>query len=441
MSRIRRKLGHVILAVALVALVCGYSFARPQDAAQSQNVPDAPSATRPPAFPAPNPTVPSRPVPATDQPATTAPGSDQNAQTEPQDQSNSPAPSSQVKTVPPGGATQLPGSDREQLGETIKVSVNFVLVPVTVKRDGGGPVYGLTRNDFTVYEDGERRPIRFFTSDPFPISAAVVIDVGMPAVAFRKVNETLSALSGSFSEFDEIAVYTYGNTVKQQQDFAGAITKVTDATFRKLKDVQGRQGGVPVNQGPMASGPTVNGRPFDPGTPNPATQNTRSLSPSRVLNDAILRAAVDLSRRDRTRRKIIFVVSEGREDGSIASYSDVLKVLLSNEVAVYAVATGSAAIPGYGPLEKIRLPRQGYGNILPKYASATGGDVLTEFSKEAIEQAYGQITEQARNQYTLGYTTTASQSGSYRSIEVRVSRPNLRVFARDGYYPLPPARR
>jgi VWFA-related protein len=163
--------------------------------------------------------------------------------------------------------------------------------------------------------------------------------------------------------------------------------------------------------------------------------------PSRVLNDAILRAALDLSRRDRARRRIIFVLSDGREQGSIASYSDVLKVLLSNEVSVYAIAVDTSAIPGYNKLAKIRLPRQGYSNVLPKYSAATGGEVFAELAQAAIEKAYASVTEESRNQYTIGYNASASGSAGYRSIEVRVNRPGLKVYARDGYYPLPPSRR
>lgn len=435
MGRLRLTIAVITTVILFGTLLGAVCFAQDKvpSAPQPQNVPDAPSASKPNTFPSPGATVPSRPVPPNDQQQAPPAATDQQQETAP--------PPATVNTVPSGGATKGQSSGHDELESTIRVNVNFVLVPVTVKDESGRPIYGLTKNDFSIREDGDRKAIRFFTSDPFPISAAVVIDVGMPDVAFRKVNETLSSLSGSFSEFDELSVYTYGNTVKQQQDFAAAVSKVTDTTFRKMKDLKGQQGGVTVNQGPMAAGPSVNNRPFDPGMPNPATQNTRTMQPSQVLNDAILRAAIDLSKRPRDRRKIIFVISEGREDGSTASYSDVLKVLLSNEVQVYAVATGSAAVPGYGKLNKIRLPRQGYGNILPKYANATGGDVLTEFSKDAIERAYATITQEARNQYTIGYNSAPSQSGSYRSIEVVVAHPNVKVFARDGYYPLPPERK
>jgi hypothetical protein len=64
--------------------------------------------------------------------------------------------------------------------------------------------------------------------------------------------------------------------------------------------------------------------------------------------------------------------------------------------------------------------------------------MMAEFDRQGIELAYAQITDTARNQYTLGYTTQATKSTSFRTIDVRVLRPNLKVFAKEGYYPLPP---
>ncbi|PYX77612.1 MAG: VWA domain-containing protein, partial [Acidobacteria bacterium] len=139
-------------------------------------------------------------------------------------------------------------------------------------------------------------------------------------------------------------------------------------------------------------------------------------------------------------RKIVFVISDGREEGSEAGYSDVLKVLLTNDVSVYALAVDAAAIPGYRTLGSIHIPLFGYGNILGKYVSATGGESFAEFTRDSIESAYARVTEQARNQYTLGYTTRETAASDYRSIEVKVHRPSLEVHAKDGYYPLPPQR-
>ena len=157
-----------------------------------------------------------------------------------------------------------------------------------------------------------------------------------------------------------------------------------------------------------------------------------------VLNDAILRAALDLAKRDRTRRKVIFVISDGREYGSTAHYEDVRKLLLSQNITIYALGVDTAAIPVYDRLNRVRLPGFGYGDILPKYVSDTGGEMFAEFSRDSIEQAYAKITEVARNQYTLGYNTKVTPSSTYRAIDVHVHRPDLAVTAKGGYYPLPP---
>lgn len=183
----------------------------------------------------------------------------------------------------------------------------------------------------------------------------------------------------------------------------------------------------------MAAGPTINGEPVDPSTPHVYTPPRES----HVLNDAILTAALDLSKRDRTRRKILFVVSDGHEYGSKASYNDVLKVLLSDNIMLYAVGVDDAAIPIVKQVEKVHLPGQGYGNILQKYAAATGGELFSEFSANEIQAAYSRLGVEARNQYTLGYTAKRTPSNAYRDIEVRVHRPDLVVRAKQGYYPLP----
>jgi VWFA-related protein len=340
-----------------------------------------------------------------------------------------------VKPQSPDGLS----ADLKQFGK-ISVTVNFIQVPVTVRDNSGHMVPGLSSDDFGVYEDGVVQKLGFFTSDPFPLSAAIVIDTDLPSGTMKKINETLPALIAAFSEFDEVALYRYGHTVSQVSGFSGAAN-VSTATLTRIKR-PGREGGPPAVFGPMASGPTVNGHPVnDPNAPGGTSGGgvTAPFQESYVLNDAILRAATDLSRRDRTRRKIIFVVSDGREMGSTANYDEVKRVLLSHNIAVYALGVDTAAMPIYDKLNRVRMPGFGYGNILPRYVSDTAGQMFSEFDRQSIEQAYARITDVARNQYTLGYYTRATAASGYRRIEVRVHRPNLSVYAKDGYYPLPPA--
>ena len=344
-----------------------------------------------------------------------------------------------VETLPAGSMprNQLGSNPKEGL-YTIPVSVNFVQIPVMVKDSNGRRVDGLLPKDFTVLENGKKQTLSYFTSDPFELSVAVVLDIGMPDVALQKVNATYSSLVGAFSPYDEVALYTYSSTVSQVSDFTRRSERLT-AMLNEMKLVRGHNNGPPQLGGPMASGPTVNGAPV--GGPTIAPVNTPPRE-AHVLNDAILRAALDLGKRERTRRKVIFVISDGRDLGSRASYRDVLKVLETRDIQVKAVVVDSGALPGYRQLDHFHLRGQGYSDILPKYTSATGGgNIFPELSRNAIEEAYAQITSEARNQYTLAYTPKPTTGGAvYRSIEVFVDKKGLKIAAKDGYYPVPSAR-
>lgn len=342
----------------------------------------------------------------------------------------------ETQSSPPAQAPPPPPPPSAAQGELYKLSVvvNFVRVPVTVKDDSGHLIEGLLPKDFQLMEDGVKQDLKFFTSDPFAISAAIVFDQGMPDVAVRKLNQTFPALEGAFSMYDEVALYTYSSAVRKVKDF-GALGKGTTAALNGLKTETGRNSGPPVIGGPFGSEPSVNGRAVGGGP----TRINSVPQESHVLNDALLKAALDLSKRERGRRKILFIVSDGREKGSEAAYSDVLRFLLTNEITVYAVDVDAGSLPGIRKIEQLKLPRQGYSNILPKYANATGGEVFSEFSKEAMEEAYSRATGDARDQYTLGYYTHA-KPGVFRELEVRVARRGVKVQAKAGFYALPPPR-
>jgi VWFA-related protein len=415
---------------AVLALAAASAFCQDQklpDAPAPQNNAPAPSVTLPPPTSADdqaNPSSGGNPA----QPANTRlPGQ----APEPTNPQPPPPGSREIKTVPPGS---VPASEngRDEL-MTLTKTVSFVTVPVTVKDNEGKLVEGLLAKDFSIYEDGTVQKLTFFTSDPFPLSAALIVDQGLPDPVLRKVNQTFSALGGAFGPFDEVAVYTYGSSVSKRQDF-GNSTRM-ELALQRIRDESGNNAGASVVGGPFGSGPQTNSKPMDG-----AKQVITPTPEYHVLNDAILMAAQELARRSPTSRKIIFIVSDGQEYGSRASYSQVLKVLLTDGIAVYAIGVDTAAMPLYGKISKARIPGFGYSDILKRYTNATGGDVLNEFSKDSIESAYQRITLEARNQYTLGYNTALKPSSNYRDIEVRVKKPGLEVSAKHGYYPLPPQR-
>ena len=352
----------------------------------------------------------------------------------PEDENSAAPPMPPVKTVPPGTPSNQPPKAQQDIYTYVSRS-NFVQVPVSVRSTDGRPVDGLLSTDFTVMDNGVKQKLSFFSSDPFALSVAIVLDLGMSDAAVQKVNDTFPALVGAFAPYDEVALYTYSSTVSEVSDFSEVTPKLT-ALLNQMKSERGHNTGAPVMGGPLGSeGPVVNGIPLG----SPTAPVYTPPKEAHVLNDAILRAALDLSKRGRERRKIIFVISDGRESGSTASYKDVLKLLLSREIEVKAIALEGAALPVYRKIEQFHIPDQGRDNLLPKYTSATGGgSPYSELTRNAVEDAYAQVMSAARNQYTLGYYPTkpvAPTKAAFHDIEVLVNRPGLKIYAKQGYYP------
>ncbi len=430
----------------IAALIVGLMMLAGAAAAQQkpEDIPDAPSATRP--IPPPEPPSPrpganeDTPPPETGEGVTT--GSKELPHSTPDivyDKSATPPAMPPIKTVPAGSVPKYAETGTDLY--TITKQVNLVMVPVTVKDGDGRLVGGLRPRDFSVLENGQLQKLTFFTSDPFALSAAVIFDTGMSDVGLHKVQETLSALQGAFSQFDEVGIYTYSSTAGRVADYS-AVGKQLTVALNEVKSYSGANNGPPVTDGPLGPhGPIINGRPID----SPTTPISTPPKVARVMNDAILMAARDLSKRERSRRKIIFIISDGREQGSTASYKDTLKVLLTQNITVYAIGMEGAAIPIYDRLQRIHLPKtraaMGYSDILPKYVNATGGGpVYNELSQANIEKAYASAIGEARNQYTLGYSPKSS-IGGYRDIDVQVhGHPGVKVYAKAGYYPLPTPR-
>ena len=352
------------------------------------------------------------------------------------------APSTQgkdtVQTAPP----EMPaaGEGVEQTTTLIRMHVNFVEVPVTVKDSNGKLVAGLTFRDFRVFENNTREPIAFFTTDSFPLSIAFVIDQSLTTDVMAKVNNSLGAIQGALTPYDEVAVFSYNNGAQERTGFTGAQSTRLPAVLALTKET-GSEMLVPVSDGPLAGcAIRQNGGCVDPNLQpgRSAGGNTFMTIPKEIhtLNDAVLAAAKELSTRPKGRRRIIYVISDGKEYGSKATYKEVLRYLETNKVAVYGTLVGDSARWGEGYVSRIHLPFTMYDNILYKYIAATGGTPDSERILNGIEKSYAKIAEEARNQYTLGYYShEPTIDGKFRKIEVRLDRPGMDIISKTGYYP------
>jgi Ca-activated chloride channel family protein len=309
----------------------------------------------------------------------------------------------------------------------IRTRVDLVVVPVSVKASGDKLITGLQKEDFMVLEDNQRQTITNFTTDPVPLSAAVVVDTGLSADALIKVQQTFPALAGAFSQFDEVAVYRFSKDVVKIIDF----TKDLDAVETAMKTLREIKPDTPISVlrgGPFSTaGPVINGAPVVPpgqvGTPI-----TQQQAKAKVLNDALFAAATDLAKRERDRRKMAIVVSAGTSEHSDHSFEETVNSLLDSDVQVYAIT-----------LDQTILTRK--FTALNDYASTTGGDSFyVGSSVQSIETGYARATEQARNQYVLGYVSDNKITGTqpvFRTIQVKLAGADYDTVHRKGYYQYP----
>jgi VWFA-related protein len=341
-------------------------------------------------------------------------------------------PTSDEQTTPPQEGAKAVAS--------IVVQVNEVVVPVTVKDAKGNLVAGLTWRDFKVYENNRNENIAVFSVDPAPLSIAFVIDQTLPSNVMSQVNTSMGAIQGALTPYDEAAVFTYTNGPREWTSFTGAQSTRLPMVL-SMAQASGSDPMIPDNSGPL-QGCSIreNGMCVDPNLqPGHSTGNDSFITiPKEIhtLNDAILAAAKELSTRPKDRRRVIYVVSDGREYGSKATFNDVKRYLQHNNIAVFATLVGDSARFGQEWIDRFHLPFTMYDNILFKYTAATGGDLFAEGNINAMEKSYAKIAEEARTQYTVVYLSHESiYDDRYRTINVIVDRPNMVVTAKPGYYP------
>lgn len=434
------KLGLTVSALATV-LSSGLIFSTAVSA--QQGVPDAPA----PQNPTPLTNVTNGPITpglgAGPESSAAAPGAAPNSSSAQQPTPGTQPPPSQAKDQIQSAPPELPeaGEGVEKVAAAFRINVTYVEVPVTVKDTKGNLVAGLTWRDFRVYENGAYEPLKIFTTDATPLSMAFVIDQGLSAEVMGRVNESLGAIQGALTPYDEIAIFSYNHGSQERTGFTGAQSARVPAVLALTK-ATGSEEMIPFNSGPFAGcNVHVNGNCADPNLQEGRSAGSASGAitiPKEIhtLNDAILAAAKELSTRPKGRRRIIYVISDGKEAGSKANYRDVLRYLQTNNIAVWGTLVGDSARWGEGYLSRFHLPFTMYDNILTKYIYATGGEPDSERNLMGIEKSYAKIAEEARNQYTLVYATHESvYDDKYRKIDVRVERPGLEVNAKAGYYP------
>jgi VWFA-related protein len=330
---------------------------------------------------------------------------------------------SQSQSQPPPPAAPQPHLPQNQNPPRIFVPTYTVIVPVTVKDKSGQLVGDLEKSDFRIFADSVEQKIQNFSSDPVPLSAVVLIDDNLPQNAAEQVQKSLAAISAGFGPSDEAALVTYQLFPETVSDFSSN----NDLLYTKLKRLDLGSHSNSVNAGPTNAGPMINGQPVPNGMGVPLHGSKRPKNDS-ALNDALYSAADMLKGRGRDRRKIVFLITDGSNTHNTHPFDETLHSLLAADVSVYSISVTRSL-----PIGK-SLVERGASDV-DRYATVTGGDTFYAAKQPDLERLYSDVTEQARNQYTLTFSPEdVSKDHDFHVIEVRVRRPSLEVTARQGYY-------
>lgn len=275
--------------------------------------------------------------------------------------------------------TAYPQSD----DNVIAVDSSIVVLNAAVTDAAGKAVTGLTQRYFRVFEDGVEQKIESFGSEETPFAAVILLDTS------GSMEERVTLARAAAIQFidglrheDNVAIYNFHSKIQLVQDFSNSRNLPEQAFDLK------------------ADGMTV-------------------------LNDAIYKAAQLLSRRVEMRRAIV-VLSDGADTRSGRSSEAALKAAMLANASIYAVDMSAINTGG-----RDRVQNQG---VLKNFAERTGGKFVATPGGIALRDAFKRIVKELGQQYTLVYQpSNTAKDGKWRSLELRIARPNLTIRTRKGY--------
>jgi Ca-activated chloride channel homolog len=255
--------------------------------------------------------------------------------------------------------------------------VTQVEVYATVTDASGRPVKGLRAEDFVVLEDDVPQKISTFIGGDFPAAVALALDrsFSMKGTPLTMARTAARVFVASLKPEDRVMLLSISGEVEVLAPFSTDRQPLLAALER-----------------------------VDPWG-------------STSLYDALLRS-LDLLEPELGRRAIV-VLSDGVDRYSTARDSDVLERARRSDVMVYPIAIGNQRPP-----------------LFPELASLTGGRSFHLRDAKELQPTLQAIAADLGAQYLLGYAPAApgeGAEGEWRSISVRVNRPDVRVRARSGY--------
>jgi VWFA-related protein len=279
----------------------------------------------------------------------------------------------------------------------IRVQVNIVNLFATVRDKHKAIITGLKQDDFQVYEDGQPQEITYFSAESnLPITLGILLDTsGSEYFMLSGEKEAGSRfLARVLRKGDLAMVMTFDTDVDLLADFTDD-RGVLDRAINRAQ-INAPSGGM-IAQGPLPS----------------------SGSGGTNFYDAVYLAAHEKLSGE-AGRKAIVVLTDAEDTGSKLRLSDAIEAAQRTGTVVHILLVAADG---------------GDQDVARKLTDDTGGRMIVVRSEKNLEQAFDQISEELRSQYTVGYTpTNKKHDGTYRKIKVEMKNKDYSVLTRRGYY-------
>jgi VWFA-related protein len=295
----------------------------------------------------------------------------------------------QVKTEPRPKLGVPPPEKRPTA--SLRIDSNLVLVPVSVCDPQNRPVTGLEKEHFRVLDDRVEQTITHFSMDDEPVAVGLVFDIsGSMGPKLQKSRQAAAEFFRTSNTEDEFFLVEFNDQPK-------LMVPLT----RNAEEIQ--------------------------------NQLTWAQSKGRTaLLDAIFLAMNEM-KKSKKNRKALLVISDGGDNASRYSESEVKNLVKENDVLIYAIGV----FESFGTRTRTSEEAGGPG-LLNDLCDQTGGRHLPADVSELPDIA-AKIGVELRNRYVLGYSPTSQvRDGRYHTLQVKVVPPKglpaMRPYFRRGYY-------
>jgi Ca-activated chloride channel homolog len=282
--------------------------------------------------------------------------------------------------------TQAPA---QQPSTTLKVDVKLVNVYVTVTDDKGAPVGGLTKDNFTLLEDGREQKISVFDKESeMPLSIALAVDTSL------STRHDLPLEQASAKRFahaiirpvDALAVYGFNEDVREQVNYTPDLKRIDEG----IDHIR--------------------------------------VGAATALYDAVYLVSRGLTRRQG--RKVIVLITDGGDTISKIDYKEAVRAAQEADAIVYSIIVV--------PIENSAGRETGGEHALIQFSDDTGGKYYYATSVSQLDEAFHKISDELRTQYLLAYYSSQQSFSEFRRIQVGVNgvpeAANYHVRHRAGYY-------